>query len=248
MRERIATLTLISIKNVIVRMNARNVSVSGLPMKTCERCKKEFHERGVHQRFCSPMCRLMSWAEKQVPVGRDKKAYCVECGKPFFKYHSTHILCSPECRKIHNRLNSHSQYIKREQSKECAECGVAFVGSGRQKYCSHKCAGRKASRTYWYKLKTHTKGPKGFLRCPVCGDIVPYYSPDQETCSDETCITQWTSSKKGDLKQCKVCKVYFWTNKTSPSTCNNKECQVFWNKSRSLYKKVKNVSISQSHT
>jgi hypothetical protein len=110
----------------IPRVNGR---WSGPPKadRECAVCGTRFSPRTDTQSLCGTSCRgrwLNSLKAPQVPLPLP----CVRCGDTVLtKLRSRHnVLCSA---------------CGGQRSITCAYCGTEFIGSGEQRFCSHKCGG-----------------------------------------------------------------------------------------------------------
>lgn len=63
---------------------------------------------------------------------KDKKRYCIGCGKAFNPNMNNKYYCSKECWEKHNRRNYY-----RKKAKRCNWCGRSFTGKG--ECCSSSC-------------------------------------------------------------------------------------------------------------
>ena len=128
----------------------------------CPVCGKKFSQpfKGIRI-YCSPECRIKSYAKKKRSVLMIKN--CLFCGKEFEAKKRTQKLCSSSCVGLYNWQNM-SPVIK-----TCLSCGKEFETKNPQKkYCSPEC---------------RTKAQGYYKICPVCGKQFKTNSKNRIFCS-----------------------------------------------------------------
>ncbi|NJL06969.1 MAG: hypothetical protein HC900_00920 [Methylacidiphilales bacterium] len=113
-------------RNDKVGMQARMLlDESRRPVRTCERCGKQYQSRAQTSRFCSKAC---SDAAIRVLPDRD----CKMCGATFRPRNSNSEYCSPKCRDEAKRF--------KQFETVCQVCGTFFISKKRgSMYCSDRC-------------------------------------------------------------------------------------------------------------
>lgn len=69
---------------------------------------------------------------------------CLFCGNQFNQKHSTQKFCSLICANK-NTASVTKEKARRKRLRDCPQCGNTFDpgrGNGRQRFCSHSCAGK----------------------------------------------------------------------------------------------------------
>ena len=113
------------------------------PKVACEGCHKIFVQPRSDQRFCSTQCCNRSRNRTVFVEPRP----CKECGEIFQPVNSKNILCSKDCRYVHDKRRAYERgTIPRMpgtlKPKECVVCKRTFQPkAGTQKYCSPTCNG-----------------------------------------------------------------------------------------------------------
>ena len=113
------------------------------PNVECEGCHKIFVQPRSDQRFCSTQCCNRSRNRTVFVEPRP----CKECGEIFQPVNSKNILCSKDCRYVHDKRRAYERgTIPRMpgtlQPKECLVCKRTYQPkAGSQKYCSPTCNG-----------------------------------------------------------------------------------------------------------
>lgn len=147
-------------------VGAGNPAWTDTPDQVCLHCGKTFHIKpsriaNGYGRYCSKACAF---------AGRSSKVTftCDTCGQTFERYPHKHAkgrgnFCSPECwYKFSRTIRGEERWTWTGQDVTCicAQCGVSFsVRPGRykrekQRFCSHKCAGKSmgerfVGETHW---------------------------------------------------------------------------------------------------
>lgn len=144
----------------------------------CVECKETFTLKYRNQIYCSKKCYRSYHNKKQrgkrkrtkKGVFRVESKRCFKCKELFKPSIITQKYCSIECRrnqqakvyywKHHNELKLKNRKYQKERRKKlakalkpmhtytCKECEVTFMSERNKKYCSNKCAHRRASRLY----------------------------------------------------------------------------------------------------
>ena len=131
----------------------------------CEGCSKIFMPTRKDQRFCGGRCYNQQYKKTATVEPRP----CKECGEIFQPRNSKNILCSNDCRYVHDKRRAYERgTIPRMPGtlakKVCLVCKRTYQPkAGSQKYCSPTCNGLVHFKRNRSRLKHDRK-----LKCWIC--------------------------------------------------------------------------------
>ncbi len=139
-------------------------------LKKCDVCSKEYETRSRspdRERFCSKRCNSRYWNRQMWAKRRPQQpppGTCEICGIEFARKrsHPKARTCSQACNsKRMDKVRSAKKAEERDISdRPCEECGTVFTPSiynwKTNKFCSSKCAGRVAARSFTKRHPGHS--------------------------------------------------------------------------------------------
>ena len=154
------------------RKRKKNVLIKSIAY-TCKYCGKVYHPKSTERnQYCSRECSF---------AGKAKK--CVTCGKPIISIQSDY--CSDDC-----KVKPHI----------CMNCGIEFMGTGTNGYCSDGCRKEMAcSKAYNYAKTMHDLNVKP-RKCKECGMVfTPEYGAKHRLYCNSGCREKYMRKKHGPL-------------------------------------------------